>query len=298
MPEKVVSMTETQAHKEKNRGLFRAFTADAEDDMSQIVKDHAFNFFINEGGRVEDWGENEERSTREEMLRRWRDSEWGKIWNRRRKKESHRTTSRWVGGSFEIGHLLGVNMLQEPASSTRVRLSSVTNGKARPSVSQSHGASTGRESFVTARSHPTITSTKHSPPALNMNGLSILDAEGLTPVPESANSSTALLHFAPGAASWRKASHELLRRPSVKFPSHSSRSNIPLDAKGKGKGKFVHNAGAPDQGPPAPPSEVLERTGSAVEETSAGAAIAPAPLDDLEWGDIVLRGIRSTPLTV
>lgn len=45
---------------------------------------------------------------------------------------------------------------------------------------------------------------------------------------------------------------------------------------------------------PVPPRQVLERTGSALEATSSAAAsLSPslAVSDDVQWGDVVFRGI-------
>ena len=56
--------------------------------------------------------------------------------------------------------------------------------------------------------------------------------------------------------------------------------------KGKGKGKKVHYADEP----PAPPGEVLDRSGTEVNETSAGAAVQATAENQVAWGDVIMRG--------
>jgi hypothetical protein len=111
MPEKVISQTQLQGRSNRRRGWFYTSsetpTSDEVDaSMSRAIKDHAFKFFLHHGGKAEDWGENEERNTTEDMIRRWKSSEWGKIWSRKEKLQS----SRWVGSTFEIGSFLGVSL--------------------------------------------------------------------------------------------------------------------------------------------------------------------------------------------
>ena len=133
MPEKVIPRKKVAG----KYGLFHSRSANRtdgdDDDMSHIVKKHAFDFFIHGGGNAEDWGEDEERNTTEEMLKRWRSSEWGKIlWNR--KKES-RQVSHWVGGSFEIGNFLGMNIIHNEATeSIRDGISSRSSRRAKSST--------------------------------------------------------------------------------------------------------------------------------------------------------------------
>lgn len=298
MPEKVVSKTEAHASKHRKRRLFRSSSVDEDDDISQVIKQNAFTFFLRTGGRAEDWGENEEQSTREEMLQRWKDSEWGTIWAHRRKKETRQTTSRWVGGSFEIGRFLGVNILQE-AESMRDRASSSVRGASftgsRASFRTGTAASTARETFITAPSHlsPSI--------SRQMNEYSQPRYSDSTYDSGTPSSSTALLRPPlPGTDRLNgvKAQTEIIPRPIMKAPSLDATSDTRIQLQAKGKGKFVHYADIPEQDVPgpAPPSEVLERSGVDVEDTSAGASTSPdlgtlSPKLDLEWGDVVMRGM-------
>jgi hypothetical protein len=155
MPEKVLAQTEAQVRKKKKRGWFHRSCAPSNgdeadhDSLSNIIQEHAFQFFISQGGNEEDWGAHEAESIREEMLRRWGDSEWGEIWKRRMQKTHEPINVRqWVGGSFEIGNFLGVNILDEPhAGGSRHTASSK-----QPSSFIRPGSSTGASSSATHNS--------------------------------------------------------------------------------------------------------------------------------------------------
>jgi hypothetical protein len=276
--------------------------------MSQIIKNQAFNFFIQQGGKVEDWGENEETNAVEEMLKRWRDSEWGSIL-RRRKKQSRRQMSRWVGVSFEIGDVVGVNILGEPAESIRERISSRSNLPSRkvsssPSQTQIHGEeaphSFATESYVTAHTEPTPALSispdpeYYTPSQEHRNLYSPNTTAG--PIPSSPTSSTALLRPSlRNGVFQKKALSEVHHRPTIKMPSTTMKTDGNINVKTTGKGKIVHysNSPAAEQEEPvaASPSEVLERTGSAIADTSAAATATTNSQPDIDWGDVVMRGI-------
>jgi len=114
MPEGVLTVEVTDNRKaQKKRRWFasssRVSVASQEDEdqcLRDVIKAHACEFFKGHGGKDEDWGE-EEMSVREEMLRRWRQSEWGKLQG----VKEIGARNRWVGTSFDIGVFLGVNIL-------------------------------------------------------------------------------------------------------------------------------------------------------------------------------------------
>jgi hypothetical protein len=297
MPEKVVSKTEAHASKHRKRRLFRHSSTEDEDDISYVIEQNAFTFFLRQGGRAEDWGENEERSTREEMLQRWRDSEWGAIWAHRRKEQTRQTTNNWVGGSFEIGRFLGVNILQEADSmkdrtSSSVQRVSFSGSRSSFATGTDAAGSIVQETFITAPSHldPSTYRSGHAEPRRSGS------VDDSTPT-----SSTALLRPpfpGSGKPNGVKARTEIIPRPIIKAPSLNATSDTKIQL--KGKGKLVHYADMPEQGEsgPAPPSEVLERSGADVEDTSAGASIVPesgtqSPDSSLDWGDVVMRGTSS-----
>ena len=329
MPEKVVSHTEAQALKQKKRGLFRLNTAQEEDDM-EIIKDNAFKFFVHTGGRPEDWGEDQEQTVTQEMLHRWRNSEWGAVWGSRRKKDSRiGPTSYWVGGSFEIGRFLGMDVLPE-TESTRNRTSSQSTREASALEFPSHTereprpSTTTQETFVSAHSKflpsasnegiaepgPSSTARETSASAssdflpsshLDTNGgTSFIDyavsAEGSIPDTSSmALLRPSLVRVRPSGTNDARAKTEVIPRPIIGGLPFSALTNGQVQENPKDKGRLVHYADVPRQGPssPASPSEVLERTNDAVEGTSAGAASSRSlspKVDFLDWGDVVMRG--------
>lgn len=329
MPDKILSKTEAQVKKKKKRGWFTRSAPEGKDahnvSLSAIIQDHAFEFFLREGGHEEDWGEHQERSMREEMLRRWGDSEWGHVW-RRRHSEDRARASRWVGGSFEIGHFLGVNILdEERASSSRYSASSRRLGSSirpsfstRPSTARTPSnitslilkpapaSTTAEETFVTAHSNidPSVSeNTIPLPSTTHGQGGSLLPPTSNSHDPDSrpisASSTTALiLPQADQPMPLPKARSEVIRRPILRSSTSDGLANgtaINISKRSAlipGRSKTVHYMDSPTrEHPPAPPGEVLARTGSAVEDTSAGAVEnSSTQEDDLVWGNVVMRG--------
>ncbi|KAL0960649.1 hypothetical protein HGRIS_005678 [Hohenbuehelia grisea] len=314
MPEKVVSTTEERVQN-RARSLFhgrRTFETldDGDKVMPKVIRDHAFRFFIKHGGKPEDWGEEEERNAVEEMLHRWKESEWGSVLRRRRKEPETRQTTRWVGGSFEIGNVLGINILEDTPENISNASTSPTSPR-RPDSSSVRPSTFAGDSFVTAQTefqdsppstneapHVTLNASALPEPLSALNGYTPEHQNGHTA--PSPTSSTALLRPSLGLRDDQPPSHartEVFHRSIIRLPS-SFRSDTQMGTlkKGKGKGKSVHyeelspldqNGRAPS---PAPPGEVLQRRGSEIEETSAGATVVAAsqlPVPDDEG--IVMR---------
>ena len=282
MPEKVLSQTEAQVRKKKKRGWFNRSTplpddGDGPDDLSNIIEEHAFQFFLGQGGNEEDWGDNEAESVRKEMLRRWGESEWGSEW-KRRKAEKHTPANRWVGGSFEIGNFLGVNIIdQEPTggSSRHSAFSKGPSSSIRPNSSAESGPSTSRIHQAGLPSNVAGNSLVTAPSKLNPSAVIPLHSTASVAGPSSIIPPT--------------DSHDTESRSPVSNLSTAALLAGPSQpAIAPRRSKMVHYADRPaTEGlPPAPPTEVLARTGTAVEDTSAGAT---AP-HEMTWGDVVMRG--------
>lgn len=295
MPEKVIASAEagivntprTNKRTKKPRILNNVpangeLASDEDVSLKDGIKVHAYQFFIGRGGKEEDWTEDEERSAREEMLNKWCQSEWGKHRAQRRRKDSG---SKWVGGSFEVGNFLGVNVLDStrtPSTSSASRVSQSTLPPGRPS------ASTAVQTFVTAPSHRS---------AFSLDQDSSYSSHVVPNGNTSTNSSTALLRHVSDSSD--QATSEIIPRPplAVPLPTMAKSDGIlhgpTLRDKGKGKQAQVHYAESPvrEEGPPAPPTDVLARTGSAVDETSAGAVEAVfAEEHYADQTDVVMRG--------
>lgn len=289
MPEKVISgSTSVTPKKPKKKKAWKPSRAneepssDDDDSLKDVIKVHAYQFFIGHGGKEEDWGEDEERGVREEMLNKWRQSDWGKhLHARRRKKDSG--GSKWVGSSFEVGNFLGVNVLdtsRRPSSSSvsRMSLQSATPA-GRPSNS------TAVQTFVTAPSHRSVFSNDLERES-SLDCLSPLG--GLEDRTASASSSTALLQ----PSSLDRAHSDFIPRaaPTPLFAATKSEGILNTSA-AKGKGR-VHYAisSVREEDSPASPTDVLARTGMEVEDTSAGAVEAHAEEEQSNPSDVVMRG--------
>jgi hypothetical protein len=221
------------------------------------------------------------------LIQRWEDSEWGQLWRRRYQRQSEpqpSATNRWFGTSFEVGTLLGVDILQ---SQGHLNTSSTLSGA------------------VAIGDSPTTTAPSTIP-----------QGPGSVPIQEELNypvSSTPLLPVTTLTAECdplhkAQSGSILLNRPSVQndgpkilsetSAGQSSKANV------KGKAKVHYSNTLEDLGPstpgPAPPEEVLERTKATVDpNTSLAATIVPdspsSPTSsEFRWGDVVLRGDFST----
>ncbi|KAI0056564.1 hypothetical protein BV25DRAFT_1813850 [Artomyces pyxidatus] len=247
------------------------------------------------------------------MLKRWRESEWGRMW-KNRKQGATETRAHWVGGSFEIGDFIGVNVLNgEPPKSLRSPASSRFTASVRAHTRSGIGlpSAATQDSFVTARSHMSERSAVSSPPDHLPTVSSSPDNE-FPPIAEEAlgadSSSTSLLR-PPGAGNRipSKTRTEIIPRHGVpRQPLSQTQSDGILDGarissflKDKGKGKVVRMQEEITEPEPAPPAEVLERTGSEIQDTSASASIVPERTGErstvtfeqeaAHWGDVVLQ---------
>ena len=297
MPAKVVSSM--QAGKTK-LGRLQAFystsTVNEDPDLSRLVIPHAFNFFLHGGGSAQHWGEAEERNTVDAMIKRFQESEWGNVVFG--EKQDIRLHS-WVGGSFEVGSLLGMNIIHNEALEIRDGVSDRSGRKSKSSTEPNEvlsSSSAALDSSAAAPSPPLeIREADSGAPLAPEND--DIESQGLV----SATSSTALLKLPSRHVTSTTALKPILRSQSspaapLHGPLEEEEDDVPQSPpKLKSAPKLVHYAEVPngeviDPIPgPAPPDVVLERTGSAVADTSAGASV-PHPSEDLQWGDVVMRG--------
>ncbi|KAF7365311.1 hypothetical protein MVEN_00403100 [Mycena venus] len=234
MPEKVVPLPEATPSKGKKKRRHLLGSGDRDDEdahISQIIKEHAFAFFIQQGGNEEDWEETREQSVREEMLRRWRDTEWGAILGRQRQSKEPKA-KRWIGGSFEIGDILGVNILQEPAESIRERMSNrSTRSSRRPGASSSHLPSSSNEG----------------------NAMFLTPDDRVTSffAPEPASGSILRPTLSAGIAEeeGRRAQSDIGTRPTLEISTTNKvKSDSQVPVIGKERERLVHYAQSPVRG--------------------------------------------------
>ncbi|KAG6866302.1 hypothetical protein C0991_006398 [Blastosporella zonata] len=297
IPEKVISQTEAIIKKHQpKRGLFPSNSHGSEDgdDIFEIIKQNAFSFFIRQGGRPEDWGEDEERNVVEEMVRRWRGSEWAKMWRSRRDKKADTTathqTKHWVGGSFEIGRFLGVNLLVHDHESSREGACTASGSAQRVPLSATRVLTDGPGTSTSISDQETFASA----------------STGLNPSNENsehgdsryASSSTSLLRSQHERINGTKARTDPLPRPALALARPTTVQSdgvLTEEQKGKGKGRLVHYADSPLEDQTAPPVDVLERSGlESLQDTSAGAAVDSTTLaypstSSIDRGDVIMR---------
>ncbi len=267
-----------------------------DEPVDELINHYAYAFHLKLGGSEGDWNEERENSVKYEMFQRWRESPWGHLWQGR-KDTPNAFHARWVlpndAGSFQVGDFLGLDTHATLAPRS-LRLSTSTDEGPSTSHQTPHrdpSTVTG-DTFVTAHSHinpepETVLPVPQSLSLIEDSSLSTDDSD--LPI---ATSSANLIQVVP-AADRPPIQDRLRTEPNDEVPklkpalraralaSVKSDSAIegPTDTprsfdrgKGKAKAKKVLLRLPHDPSPPAPPGEVLRRTGDEVQETSAAAA--------------------------
>ncbi|KAI0947149.1 hypothetical protein AcV7_009650 [Taiwanofungus camphoratus] len=300
MPEKALSQADAipsrskQQHRTGSSDVTSTDNNEGDGNRSGIIGNMALRFFLGHGGKREDWGEDQERSVREAMFRRWKESEWGQAYEQR--KEA-RLVQRWIGTSFDVGVFLGVNLLDEGSCKPNP-----WRPTAETSSSRYVSTSADAETFATAPSHLSPLSTPHDKPwtasqdqivngPLSQTGA--IDDESL-----SATSSTALIPpiVSPQDAYPSQVHSEIIHSPKSRSSGppalnelHFKEATKSIASPNKGKAKMVHYPVTVAEDVPAPPREVLARSGSAVHDSSAEAAQQATAENQVVWGDVVMR---------
>ena len=296
MPESILTSEVTvsrQAQKKRrwfSSGSGVSVTSQENEDqcLRDVIKAHAYEFFKGHGGKDEDWGEEEEMSVREEMLRRWRQSEWGRL---RTAKETG-TRNHWVGSSFDIGTFLGVNILDKaPLTNSPMSTPPASPTKSTHPASLSAGKqSSATETFVTAQNQL----SSRSPSRKNdlvPGTLSDLQnpSSHLTLATSSDEQHEAVLEEPLQGSSLVM---DRLQAPDLTSVSHSNstahHSGTPSQRKGKKKQVRYEDNVYNDE--PTSPSSVLARSGQEVAETSAGAVEAARADITLDEEGVLMRG--------
>lgn len=226
----------------------------------------------------------------------WKQSTWGTYFvERKNAKHLPASTSKWVGESFRIGTIgqtgqTGYDFIEETEEELRDRMS----------LQSTRGSSVAKSFMSKLASAPTLAPIQtiqehsHSEPIISLS----------QPVPPStvgdeAATPTSITHLIDHGEGPSIPSDPL--RPSIiKTALVKSDTNI---QKAKRKAHFSESQKSIVATPPIPlpPSEVLERVGADVQQTSAGASLTPQPslrVPHLDFGgedNVILRGM-SRPL--
>lgn len=306
MPEKVIAHTEATQHKRTQLTLGSVFSLTQEPldnvhnpdkirEVSRVFKENAFHFFVHEGGKAEDWNEEEEEHITDQLAKRWKSSEWGQLWNRRhhnRKKEAQSAGGhRWFGTSFEVGTLMGVNLHgQEHAINLSARSNSsrdvVDNGSSHPFEARnpqfqdfSSGApSTSQVNGNSPKSFPSVETTMETPMSSRTGLLRPQRSDTMLPKRKSLSPSNDQM-----------VASQYIRPAMSTRTSAINDGRLSSNAKGKAKAvRYSENPSPRVSSPsPVPPEEVLKR--SSIDAKSGLPTGITAP--GLTWGEVILRGI-------
>ena len=299
LPERVVSdvqhLVTNPVHRPRSFFSFsqaQRTSSEAEEPVEELIDQYAYAFYLKLGGSEEDWNEEQESYVKNEMLKRWKESAWGRLW-RRRKENPNTTHARWVlpndAGFFQVGEFLGLNIHVEPASAsrgTRLTPASGSSARAGPSTSPVH-------SFATARSHvspepetePAQSSSLPPVASISSNGSydihAVTSSTNLIPVNEGDRPSeryrtrTGPTDAVPSLKPALRV-RALTQAKSDSAIDSTTSATLGLSGSGKGKAKKAVRLPsdplqftAPPLPPPLSPGEVLDRTGSELQGTSA-----------------------------
>ena len=338
LPERVLSNAQHSVAKQVKgpRRLFgfnqsRQTPTENDEPVEELINRYAYAFHLKLGGTEGDWDEERENNVKYEMFRKWRESPWGRLW-RGRKDSPNASHARWVlpndAGSFQVGDFLGLDTYANPAPKNLPLSTSLTNGShteegpstSRRALYDDPSTKTG-DTFVTAHSHISPEPETVLPV---LPSLSIIE-DSPCPTDDSdvpvATSSASLIRVVP-AADRPRVQGRLRTEPNDEVPklkpalraralapaksdgaingsTDTPRSSDRGKGKAKAKAKKVLVRVPQDSSPPAPPAEVLRRTGDEMQETSAAAAeefqvatTSPSmPLDvPDEYDDAKMRG--------
>ncbi|KAF8840746.1 hypothetical protein BDN67DRAFT_1002755 [Paxillus ammoniavirescens] len=315
MPEKLLPMMDG-VHEAMDQG-------DNENDdnfegsapLFRFMDHHAFSFFLREGGRKEDWDENTRANVRGELMKRWRESPWTRPF---RRVNGHRTahTQRWIGRSFEIGDVLGVNILDKPAvpplALSFVPETHQKNARVPDASTPVVPTSTGPHSNWTAQTNLSSSSQLHPGSHSSFS----LPGQRSGEVSENFSSCSPLLptSSAPSLSTEQQPHVQddflkpILKRKTGTPSGHEANTGRGVSLLDRGTKQRVflrrkraeptiddaYDEGSPQDNEstndvPVHPDAVLTRTGSQVHGSSAGAAVEADSSQDIGRGDIILR---------
>jgi hypothetical protein len=341
LPERVVSdaqhLVTNPVH--RPRGFFsfsqaQQTSSEAEEPVEELIDQYAYAFYLKLGGSEEDWDEEQESYVKTEMLRRWKESAWGRLW-RRRKENPNTAHARWVlpneAGFFQVGEFLGLNTYAEPASRGRLTPASGSSTRARSSTSPvylTHPSAAARYSFVTARSHVSPETGTEPAQSSSLPPVASISSNGSYGI-HAVTSSTNLIPVNEGDQPSER--HRIRTGPTDAVPSlkpalrvralTQAKSDSAIDGttsatfglSGSGKGKAKKTVRLPSDPlhyttpaspPPVSPGKVLERTGSELQGTSAAreeqlratnsASVSTLEIPD-EYDDAKMKGETILP---
>lgn len=324
LPERVL-LNAQQSVAKQVKGPRRLFTLNQrrqsssnDEPVEELINHFAYAFHLKLGGSEGDWNEERENDVKYEMARRWRESAWGRLW-RGREDNPNASHARWVlpndAGSFQVGDFLGLNTYAEPP---RLTAGPICDSPTEEDPSMSRQTLFDRPSamadtFVTA---PSRISPEPEPALPQSSSLPESSDESTNGIPAS-TFTTGLLRVVPDVdrqhGRYRTPTNEANEVSKLK-PALRARALAPAKSdgaingstgtrrssdRGKANAKKVFVRLPHDPSPPAPPGDVLQRTGGEIQETRAAAAeeyhaattSSAPPLDAPdEYEDAKMRG--------
>ncbi|KAF8555219.1 hypothetical protein OG21DRAFT_1476557 [Imleria badia] len=284
--------------------------------VRDVLDRNAEAFFLRQGGRAEDWGDAARENVRDELMKRWQECPWARALRHTTHRHGGVGITHWVGSTFEVGSILGVDVLDNHAPTSTAPLVAPEAPQQQQDSQASYASTTALSSIAprsywTARSHlsppsPQGSSSTASLPEQHGGELSAfssgapLVAAVSAPsfptnyVPQQGNVAlrSILKHpMGPSSSTKPRIKHRVVslldrdaKRKVQLWPKESRASRDGADA---GTPSLEGEQEQADERPVSP-AAVLARTGNEVVECSAGATAGGTP-SHVGPGDIFLR---------
>lgn len=291
--------------------------------VRDVLDRNARAFFLRQGGKAQDWDDGARDNARDELMKRWQECPW----TRALRHKTHRGvgSTHWVGTTFEVGSILGVNVLDRHAPTPAAPEVPQQHQDSRaPYASTTALSSIGPRSYWTAQSHlspPSLPSPQGSSSTASLpeqQGAELSTFSSGTPLLATASAPSFPTDHVPQQGS--SAPRSILKLPTgtstskprtkhrvVSLLDRDAKRKVQLRPKESRSFRDGPDAGGPplegEQAGPISPTAVLARTGNEVVECSAGAIADETPLQGAP-DDIFLRGLWTpfricvTPLIV
>lgn len=287
------------------------FDASYASAVRDVLDRNTHAFFLRQGGRAQDWDVDARENMRDELTKRWQECPW----RRSLQYKPHLRTGaqHWVGNTFEVGSILGVNVLDThaptPTPSGVPKTPQLEPQPEVPYASTTALSSVGLRSYWTARSQlslpsPQGSSSTTSLPEQHGGELSafssdspLLETTSAPPFPtdhvpqEGSGAPRSILKQPAGTSS----SKPRTKHHGVSLLDWDAKRKVPLRRKERKPSLSAHARRLPledeqAEAGPVSPGAVLARTGSEVVECSAGATAEASPSQEAP-DNIFLRGL-------
>ena len=281
MPEKMFSVSGVVGD-----AIRRADDGHENGSLSRAMDHHAFQFYMLQGGKLENWNNDTRIHVRADLIRSWRENDWVRRLHRSSRAADRPT--RWSGCTFEIGNLLGVNILDKhPQATSNLSAAQIPDHAASAVVDASMAAVTTEPANSSLPSPTRSLSPRpdESGNDIHSSSLSRLLSASATVLSEPSGTGAA----APPPRSILKKGFLARKRNGSNHTIERGITPTPLVQTPPAGDEHQIVGDLPSGGSPSLPDDVLARAGDEIVQSSAGATV-DAQLRQPRDDEVILRG--------